>query len=239
LTTRKVAFAIAGLVIGFVVAFTWTRSINNVATVSESQPQPGAAGTNTQAGSAGQQAGMASVRDIIERAKSNPADFEAQVNAAEKYAQIGRKKEAVVFLEQAYKDDSAQAASMEIPLYIADYYSSQRDYQNAEKWYRAQLSVKPNDAELLIAIGATFIDREPPNPDKAIDYLQSALRASPGSAHALRHLTQAYLLKRDTRAAEDSLAKAKQLDPSSNMITDLEKQVTALKSGQQVIIPKE
>src|SRR5215470_7572793 len=79
LTKRKVAFGIAGLVIGFLVAFTWTRGINNSAMVSESQPQPGAAGPNAQAGSAGQQAGMASVRDVIERARNNPADFEAQV----------------------------------------------------------------------------------------------------------------------------------------------------------------
>jgi len=236
-TKRRIIFGLSGLAIGFVVAFTWTRSYNNNAMTSAGQSQ--ASGTGGQSTAAAQQAGMASVRDVIDRAKNNPQDFEAQVTAAEKFAQIGRTKDAVPFLEQAYKDDSARAASMDIPPYIAEYYSGAKDYQNAEKWYRAQLAAKPNDPETLIEIAATFIDREPPVPDKAIDYLQSVLKGSPTSAHALVHLTQAYLQKRDARGAEDSLTRARQSDPGNKMIPDLEKQVNALKSGQQITVPKE
>src|SRR5262249_9317255 len=142
-------------------------------------------------------------------------------------------------LERAYKIDSAKAAGMDIPIFLAHYYSGQKDYANAEKWYRAELDAKPKDSETLIELGATFIDREPPLPDKAIDYLQSVLKSSPSNAHALVHLTQAYLQKKDARAAEDSLTRARQADPGNKMIPELEKQVNALKSGQQVIVPKE
>lgn len=252
LSKRRIIFGLSGLAIGFIVAFTWTRSYNNSAMVSEGKQQPGAAGPSSQGGAAGQQAGMASVRDTIERAKNSPNDFESQVNAARLFDQIGRVKEEVPFLEQAYKADPGQAVGMNIPPYLAEYYSTQKDYQNAEKWYRAQLEAKPNDPEITIELGATFIDRDPPNPDKAIDYLQSALKSNPNSAHALVHLTQAYLQKKDARAAENSLARAKQLrdsagsvpagqepDPSLKLIPDLENQVNALKSGQQVVVPKE
>jgi tetratricopeptide (TPR) repeat protein len=207
--------------------------------VSENQAQPAAPANGAQGGATGQQAGMASVRDTIERAKNNPTDFDAQVAAARMFDQIGRVKEEIPFLEQAYKADRSQAVSMNIPPYLAEFYSSEKDYQNAEKWYRAQLDAKPNDTEITIELGATFIDREPPNPDKAIDYLQSVLKSSPTNAHALVHLTQAYLLKKDARAAEDSLARARQSDPGNKMIPELEKQVNALKSGQQVVLPKE
>jgi len=241
LTKRRVIFGLSGLAIGFVVAFFWTKNYNNTALGSQAQLKPGApaAALGDQAGAANQQAGMGSVRDTIERAKSNPNDFEAQVKAAQMFDQIGRVKEEIPLLEQAYKADRSQAVAMNIPPYLAEYYSSQKDYQNAEKWYRAQLDAKPGDQEIAIELGATFIDREPPNPDKAIDYLQSVLKTSPGNAHALVHLTQAYLLKKDARAAEDSLAKARQSDSGNKMIPDLEKQVNALKSGQQVILPKE
>lgn len=253
MSKRRIIFGLSGLAIGFIVAFFWTRSYNNSAMVSDGQPQPAAAGPNTpQGGAAGQQAGMASVRDTIDRAKNNPNDFESQVNAARLFDQIGRVKEEIPFLEQAYKADQGQAVTMNIPPYLAEYYSSQKDYQSAEKWYRAQLDAKPGDPDITIELGATFIDREPPNPDKAIDYLQSALKSNPNSAHALVHLTQAYLQKKDARAAENSLAKARQLrdtagpapagqepDPSFKLIPDLEKQVNALKSGQQVVVPKE
>jgi tetratricopeptide (TPR) repeat protein len=182
---------------------------------------------------------MASVREKIERAKNNPNDFDAQIEAAKLYSQIGRVNEVVPLVERAYKIDAARAVDLDIPIFLAHYYSDQKDYANAEKWYRAELNVKPQDTDTLIELGATFIDREPPNPDKAIDYLQSALRSNPSSAHALVHLTQAYLQKKDARAATESLAKARQFDPGNKMIPDLEKQLDALKSGQQVIVPKE
>jgi len=238
LTRRRIIFGISGLAIGFIVAFSWTRSYNN-AMISEGQSRTSETGAAAPAGAAGEQAGMSAVREKIERAKNNPGDFNAQIDAAELYNQIGRFNEVVPLLERAYKIDGARAASMDIPIFLAHYYSEQKGYANAEKWYRAELDAKPKDADTLIELGATFIDREPPQPDKAIEYLQSVLKTSPNNAHALVHLTQAYLLKKDGRAAEDSLTKAKQADPGNKMIPDLEKQVSALKSGQQVVVPKE
>jgi tetratricopeptide (TPR) repeat protein len=234
-----VIFGIAGLAIGFVVAFTWTRNYNNSAMVSDGQPRTSPAGAAAPAGESGEQAGMASVREKIERAKNNPNDFDAQIEAAQLYNQIGRVNEVVPLVERAYKIDSARAAGMDIPIFLAHYYSDQKDYANAEKWYRAELDAKPQDADTLIELGATYIDREPPNPDKAIDYLQSVLKSNPSNAHALVHLTQAYLEKRDAKGASDSLARAKQSDPGNKMLPELEKQLSALKSGQQVTLPKE
>jgi len=238
-TKRRIIFALSGLAVGFVVAFTWTRNYNNSAMVSEGQPRTNPAGAAAPAGETGEQAGMASVREKIEKAKNNPNDFDAQIDAAQLYNQIGRVNEVVPLVERAYKIDSARAAGLDIPIFLAHYYSDQKDYANAEKWYRAELDAKPQDADSIIELGATYIDREPPNPDKAIDYLQSVLKTNPSNAHALIHLTQAYLQKKDAKAASESLAKAKQSDPSNKMLPDLEKQVNALKSGQQVILPKE
>ena len=239
MTKRRIIFALSGLAVGFVVAFTWTRSYNNNATVSDGQSRANTAGPAAPGGGSGEQAGMASVREKIERAKNNPNDFDAQIDAARLYSQIGRVNEVVPLVERAYKIDSTKAAGLGIPIFLAHYYSDQKDYANAEKWYRAELDAKPQDPDTLIELGATFIDREPPNPDKAIDYLQSALKSNPSNAHALVHLTQAYLLKKDARAATESLARARQSDPSNKMIPDLEKQVNALKAGQQVVLPKE
>ena len=239
MTKRRIIFALSGLAVGFVVAFTWTRSYNNNATVSDGQSRANTAGPAAAGGGSGEQAGMASVREKIERAKNNPNDFDAQIEAARLYSQIGRVNEVVPLVERAYKIDSTKAAGLGIPIFLAHYYSDQKDYANAEKWYRAELDAKPQDPDTLIELGATFIDREPPNPDKAIDYLQSALKSNPSNAHALVHLTQAYLLKKDARAATESLARARQSDPSNKMIPDLEKQVNALKAGQQVVLPKE
>src|SRR5215467_1947537 len=89
-TKRRIIFALSGLAVGFVVAFTWTRNYNNSAMVSEGQPRTNTAGAAAPAGETGEQAGMASVREKIERAKNNPNDFDAQIEAAKLYNQIGR-----------------------------------------------------------------------------------------------------------------------------------------------------
>ena len=237
----KLLFGLAGLVVGFAISFFWAKSINKsgfAKTTNDSGMATAGSGAGAQS-AGGQQAAMGSVREKIEVAKNNPNDFNAQVDAAGLFAQIGRTADAVPYLEKAYKLDPSQSVKLGIPPYIAQYYSSQNNYAEAEKWYRQDLQVKPDDYESMIELGATFIQREPPDPDKAVDYLQSALKGNPKDAHALTHLTEAYLLKKDARDAEDALGRLRTANPSSNSISNLQTQLDALKAGKPVTIQKD
>ena len=235
----KLLFGLAGLMVGFAVSFLWAKSINKsgyTKTTSDSSMGAPAAGGSS---AGGPQAAMGSVQKKIENAKNNPNDFNAQVDAASVFAQIGRTAEAVPYLEKAFNLDAAQSVKLGIPPYIAQYYSSVNNYAESEKWYRKDLQAKPDDYEAMIELGATFIQREPPDPDKAIDYLQSALKGNPRDAHALMHLTEAYLVKKDARAAEETLGRLKTADASNNNISNLQTQLDALKAGRPVVIPKD
>jgi tetratricopeptide (TPR) repeat protein len=229
---KKIMVGSAGLVLGFIVSFLATREINR-----SGAGAVGAVASSPTVSTGGEQAMMGQVRETIERAKNNPNDFSAQIAAARVYDQIGRTGETVEFLKRAYEINPTEANKLNIPPYIAQYYFDQKNYVEAEAWFRRALEGKPDDPDLLTEIGATFIERQPPDPDKAIQYIQSALKINPKDSHALRHLVEAYLRKKDARMAEEALNRLKEAEPNNQAISALQSQIEALKTSRVLGAP--
>jgi Flp pilus assembly protein TadD len=98
----SLSLAIAGLVIGLFVGF----KIANSQYRSQQGESLRRAVTQTaggMAGSAGAGGGAAKVTAILDRAKANPGDADAQMDAASQFIQIERPREALPFLQQANK----------------------------------------------------------------------------------------------------------------------------------------
>ena len=237
---NKYVIALIGLALGFLISFFLTQNYNksNAAPgVSPSQSgMPGAAG-----GGGGQQAMMGQVQQILSNAKSNPKDLDAQVEAARAFYQVGRVKEATEYLEKAYDLDTS---NFTVAANLGILYSDQGNYPAAEKYFRRAIEIKGDEPEVYTELGATFINRETPEPDKAIQALQQALKVDPKSGHALGHLVEAYALKKDARDAEDALNRLKAADPTNQRVpaqrvSALETLVADLKAGKAVNIPKE
>lgn len=183
---------------------------------------------------------MAEVRETVEKARNNPKDFEAQIRAARVYDQIGRTNEAVEFMKAGYEVDPARAATdYNIPAYVGDWHFKQMDYINAETWFRRALEHAPNDGDLLTELGVTFLQREPPDLDRGIQYIQSALKTNAKNAHALMHLGQAYLMKKDAKGTEEAINRLREAEPQNQNVQVLQTQLEALKAGRPVVIPKE
>ena len=234
----KMIIGVAGLILGFATGFFYTKGLNEsgagVSASGAKAPGPPAAGD-----SGGQQAMMATVKETIERAKNNPNDFNAQLEAANIYNQVGRIPETVEYLKKAYDLNKVEAGKQGITRYIGQYYADQKNYDESEKWCLRLLETNPENLEVQIELAATFIEREPPQAEKAIQYLQLVLKLKPKDGHALSHLAQAYLLKKDVRNVEDAVARLKEAEPANKMISKLQNQVEALKAGRPVTIPKE
>jgi tetratricopeptide (TPR) repeat protein len=244
---RKYVIALMGLVAGFFVSFLWTQSINknNAAppTNSVASGMPGGAAGAT--GSGGQQAMMGQVQQVIEKAKSNPNDFQAQIEAAKVFNQVGRKAETAEYLKKAYDVNAVEfvkrcSTDLQGALpFIAMYYDEQKNYDESDRWIRRALDAAPNDNEMRIELAAAYLQREPPQPDKAIQELLAELKSNPKDGHALGHLVEAYALKKDVRNAEDAFDRLKTTDPANQRIAALETMVADLKAGKAVNIPKE
>lgn len=239
---RKYLFGVAGLAISFIVVFFATKTYNeskkNAAPASSSN-KPAAARPAGAPGQPNQQQMMGEVREAIEKAKSSPNDFESQARVAGMYYQVGMVDEAVEYMKKAYDISSTEAGEMGIQPYVAQYYFDKKNYAEAEKWFRRAIEAEPNDTELLVHLGVTFIQRTPPDPDKALNFIQSALKQKPKDGHALGHLISAFALKKDVRGAEEAFNRLKEAEPNNQMIPNYEKMIADLKAGKPVTIPTE
>jgi len=237
---NKYLLGFAGLAVGFLVSFFWTQSYNSSHAGAAVSPQASGmqGGQGGQAGPGGQ-ASMAAVQETIAKARSNPKDFNAQIEVAKLYDQIGMVQETVTYLEKAYEISPAESDKYGIPAFVAQYYFDQKKYEEAEVWYRRASALKPNDPELYVEIAASLIHRQSPEPTKAIQELRNALKISPKNAHALGHMIDAHLLRKDARAAEETLARLKEAEPSGPKLSTYESLIADLKAGRSVSIPKE
>lgn len=233
---NKYLAGLIGLAIGFGFAFYFTQKINKEgSSVASGQ----AAGMPAPSGAGGQQAAMGQVQQTIERARGNPKDFLAQVEAAKVFHQIGREAETIEYLEKAYAIDPVKFSELKAESFLGQYYFEQKKYSESEMWFNRAIKADPGDADLYVLLAETYVKREPPSPDKAIEQIQLALKLDGKNGHALRHLVEAYALKKDARAAEQTFNRLKETDPSNDGMSKLESMVADLKAGRPVTIPKE
>lgn len=243
---NKILVGLIGLAIGFGISFFWTSSYNKsnppAVTAGPASQMPGANGAG---GAPNQQAMMAQVQQGIERAKNNPKDFQAQIAAARMFAQIGRDAETVEYLEKAYAinpDEFIKQSKTDLEGalgFMGLYHAEQKKFEEAETWFHRALEANPNDSRVRVELATSFIQRQPPAPEKAIQELQLALKSNAKDAHALGHLVEAYALKKDARGAEEALNNLKEADPANQRLASLQSMVTDLKAGKPISIPKE
>jgi tetratricopeptide (TPR) repeat protein len=162
MTRDNLLFAIIGVLFGFIVGFIFASTMNQrcgpgapVASSSGQLPADHpAVGPNT---SGQNPAGMqAEVTASLEKARSEPKNFEAQLKAAELYYQIQRYDPAIEFLLKANQlkpDDYQTVVALGLVNLDAGH------YEVAEKWYRAALLKKSDDVTTLAGLAAATLGK--------------------------------------------------------------------------------
>jgi len=95
------------------------------------------------------QAVFADVQAAMKKAREEPNNFEAQVNAARLEYQIQRYDQAVEFLLKA---NQLKPDNFEVVVMLGEANLEGRHYDVAEKWYNAALMRKPGDIGLLASL---------------------------------------------------------------------------------------
>src|SRR5690242_5648921 len=144
---RKYTIALIGLAAGFLISFFFTQNYNKSnAAPTASASQSGA--PNAAGGAPNQQAMMGQVQQIVEKAKSNPNDFQAQVEAAKVFNQVGRIAETADYLKKAYAIDPNKFNELGAAGFMGQYYFEQKNYSEAETWFNRAIKADPNEADL-------------------------------------------------------------------------------------------
>ncbi|MCB1023973.1 MAG: tetratricopeptide repeat protein [Acidobacteria bacterium] len=240
MTKENVLFAIVGLLAGCIIGFMFANSVNqNAAKTAVVTNQPLAPGAtdpsqippghpeipgdpNAPATGGGMQP---QVQAAIEKAKSSPEDFEAQLAAAEMYYQIRRYDGAIEYLLKANK---LKPDDYETIVNLGNSYFDSAKYEDAEKWYAAALAKKPEDNNVRTDYGLTFLFREPPVYDRSISEFTKVLEKDPNHIQALQNITVAYTKNGDQAKASETVARLQTADPTNTSIAKLREDIQKL-----------
>ncbi|MEP6947389.1 MAG: tetratricopeptide repeat protein [Acidobacteriota bacterium] len=232
---ENVLFGIVGLLAGMIIGFMVTNSINKgnigggapVADLKlnsnmppghpEVAPGQTAPGTTTAPG-----AMTAEVQAAIDKAKQSPDDFDAQVKAADMYNAIDRFDDAIPLLKRA---NQLKPDDREVIVHLGNACFDGNHFDEAEKWYMAALAKKADDVSVRTDLGLTFVFREPPDYDRAIQEFNKSLETDPNHVQTLQNLTVAYTKKGDAAKATSTLAKLESIDPKNTAVPKLREDV--------------
>ena len=161
MTRDNLLFAIIGVLFGFIVGFLFASTMNQrygpgapaMALSNGQMPvDHPPLGANPDAPPSGNM--QAEVTAQLEKARSNPKDFDAQIKAAELYYQIQRYDPAIEFLLKANQlrpDDYQTLVRLGVANLDAGHYDV------AEKWYKAALMKKGDDVMTLSGLAAATL----------------------------------------------------------------------------------
>ena len=176
---------------------------------------------------------VAKILAAIEKAKSQPQDFEAQMTAADLYYQIRRFEEAAKFYEiaaklrptdaeplvkagNAYFDDAQTAANN------GDDKTATPKFVLAEKWYLEALQKEPRNIIARTDLGLTFYLRDPPDIERAIKEYKTSLTIDPDHEITLQNLAAAYKASGDQGSYQTTMEKLRKVNPGNPVFTKTE-----------------
>jgi tetratricopeptide (TPR) repeat protein len=226
---ENILFGTIGLLAGLIIGFMFANSVNQGAVnmaaatsagkVQSNNLPPGHPDLPAGSDSAPQSQAMnPAVQAAIDKAKNEPDNFDSQLKAAEVYYQIQKYDGAIDLLTKANKlkpDDYGVIVQLGNANFDAE------KYPEAEKWYTTALAKKTDDVNVRTDLGLTFVFREPPNYDRAIQEFRKSLETDPNHIQTLQNLTVAYSKKGDQSNARSTLAKLESVDPSNAAISKL------------------
>ena len=178
MSRENLLFGIIGILLGFIVGFMFASSMSQKmqpasASMSQGMPSdhPPVAGQNAGGDGGGNPEQVrAQVTADLEKARSEPQNFDAQVKAAELFYRIGRFDQAIEFLLKA---NQLKPTDYNTVVTLGMVNLDAKHYEQAEKWYRAGLKMKQDDVMVLAGLAeATLQNKDAKGGEEAIAMLE-------------------------------------------------------------------
>jgi tetratricopeptide (TPR) repeat protein len=151
MTRDNLLFAIIGLLLGFIVGFVFASSMSQRAAnpVATTQNLPADHPPIQSGGAQDPQPVFAQVQESMKKARSEPNNFDAQVDAAKLEYQIQRYDQAVEFLLKA---NQLKPDNYDVIVMLGAANLEGGHYDMADKWYKIALAKKPGDEGVLASL---------------------------------------------------------------------------------------
>jgi Flp pilus assembly protein TadD len=162
MTRENLLFAIIGVLLGFIIGFMFSSSMNQrygpgaPASAPNAQNLPADHPPIQTGDSQNPQAIFAQVQASMKKAREEPNNFEAQVEAAKLEYQIERFDQAIEFLLKA---NQLKPDDYEVVVMLGAANLEGGHYDMADKWYKIALGKKPDDVGVLASIAYMHLQK--------------------------------------------------------------------------------
>ena len=159
MSRENLLFAIIGILFGFIVGFMFASSMSQKQTGQQMTASAGMPADHPPVGAQSgpdPQAIREQVSASLEKARSEPNNFEAQVKAAQLYYQIQRFDQAIEFLLKANQLKPTDYNTV-VALGVTNLDAGH--FETSEKWYRAALKMKSDDVMVLAGLAAATLQK--------------------------------------------------------------------------------
>jgi tetratricopeptide (TPR) repeat protein len=147
-------------------------------------------------------------------------DAQVRYNLAYTYDKLGRKKEAI----REYEYVASSRPNMDVLDILAEYYTDEKQYENAIKTYKKMTNINPKRATAYSGLGYVYGLKN--DVDKEIEYYKISLRYDAEDDDVYLSLGKAYEKKGMYQDALKAYIHAYELNPDSNVAA---KKIPALK----------
>lgn len=228
---ENILFGIIGLLVGVIIGYLATNSLNRSVPLpvassgggAQLPPDHPSVGDSGAAGGGG--GGMqADVAETIEQARREPKNFEAQMKAGGLFYQIKRYEQALEFYRRAQqiKPDDFEVLSQ-----LGNSTFDLGQYDEAARWYNEALRVRPDAVNVRTDLGLTYYLRTPRDLDRAIEIYREALKYDPRHEMTLQNLATALIDKGERAAAGESLRRLEEVNPNNQALAQLRARLNA------------
>lgn len=153
MTRDNLLFAIIGLLLGFIVGFVFASTMSQRSASPTGLPTsknlPADHPPIQSGGAQDPQQVFAQVQESMKKARSEPNNFDAQVDAARLEYQIQRYDQAVEFLLKA---NQLKPDDYDVIVMLGAANLEGGHYDMADKWYKIALTKKPGDEGILASL---------------------------------------------------------------------------------------
>jgi tetratricopeptide (TPR) repeat protein len=227
MSRENILFGVVGLLLGYVIAFHLVVHINQ--TQAAGAPEAAAASGEVAGGDSRGPAQLRAAADEAGRAADDaPKDFDAQVKAADAFAQASGYDRAADYLKRANSLKPDEYAPL---VKLGMVYSAASRFDEAERWYKAALDKRPDDLDARSELALAYFMRTPPATDLAIRELRRNLQSDPAHLPSLHNLTLLLLETKSYEEAEATLARLEKAKPDYEQLPQLRAEVEKAKRG--------
>lgn len=135
----------------------------------------------------------------------------------------------LVSLGNIYLDTALAISQSDIIETKAD---TNKNLEKAREFYLKALQINPKDEDVIVDLGLTYLNSQPPETDKAFGEFQKVLKINPKNQKALESIIKTLIRRGKLMEAENYLNKLKEINPGNEALADLQTSIEKEKNNK-------